>query len=401
MNVSEIKTTDCFGCGACFNLCKQKAISFEKNALGFMYPVVDQTKCVECGICLRGCPTNIDGASKSARAFFAFNKETEIQRNSSSAGAAYNLSKWFLLNGGIVFGCAWENSFRAKHVFIDKVEDLFRLQKSKYVQSDLSSTFLAVRNALLLGKKVLFFGTPCQVAAIKSFLSKDNVSNLFCVDLVCHGVPSNRFLKEFINYTEERKNITIKSIDFRHKIWDRTQYITKIDFMNKRNKEKTALLHWSETSYMYFFMLGYSLRESCYHCKFSSKNREGDITLGDYWLQGANKKLDSSNGISLILINTVKGNSFKGVFENTMLLTELDSNSYRDLFEQLSHPCEKPKDYDAFKKSYVNKGYGGAEEFFSIKNKQRLTTHIKLFFIRRTPLFLIKLYRRAKKGFKK
>ena len=92
-----------------------------------------------------------------------------------------------------------------QHIRVDILKDLQKLRGAKYSQSKLEGCFLDIKTDLETGKNVLFSGMPCQVAGLKSFLRKEYV-NLFCVDFVCHGVPSPMVWEKYIQYRADADN---------------------------------------------------------------------------------------------------------------------------------------------------------------------------------------------------
>ena len=193
----------CSGCGACRSVCPIKAIHFEKQEDGFLYPVVDKT-CVSCGICLKTCPVIRETAPVDREAvtvLAAQNRDEKQLLASSSGGVFVALAEMILADGGIVFGAAWDTDFQLRHRAVEHTEDLSLLMGSKYVQSEIGDAYILVKHYLEQQKPVLFSGTPCQVRGLRAFLKEDYV-NLYTVDIVCHGVPSQDSLNR---YTAEIK----------------------------------------------------------------------------------------------------------------------------------------------------------------------------------------------------
>ena len=210
---------DCTGCSACYNICPKNAINITPNKEGFIMPEVDYTKCVECKLCEKACPivNNINLKYPEVDEAYAF-WDNETRTKSSSGGAFSAIARWILNKGGVVFGAVWsEDGFHCKHIACTNAEDLKYLRGSKYLQSDIKRTFCEAREALQNGRYVLFTGTPCQIAGLRSFLLKP-YERLVTVDIVCHGVPSNELFCNYINKlkTEYPKYNTATGFVFRN-----------------------------------------------------------------------------------------------------------------------------------------------------------------------------------------
>lgn len=199
----------CTGCMSCFNSCAHHAIKMVENDEGFFYPQIDKDKCVNCGLCSKKCP-ELQNEKKSSKAshpkVFAVINQTDS--TSSSSGGAFSLiARWILSQGGIVYGATIDNNGDVFHMAIDSVSDLPKLKGSKYVQSYVGKVFYQIRKDLLSGRKVLFVGTGCQVAGIYSYLNKRYEGQLYTIDLICHGVPSNKAFKAYIDKLKKKRKI--------------------------------------------------------------------------------------------------------------------------------------------------------------------------------------------------
>ena len=191
----------CSGCTACESICPVRAISMQVDEKGFLYPIINQEICIDCGKCIRTCPiknkTESNAEGYGCVALQLLDQSPLFQ--SSSGGVAYGLSRHVLNQGGIVYGAAYDDENRVSHIRVDRVEDLHRLQGSKYVQSNIQGIYPAVKQDLEHGKEVLFSGTGCQVGGLLAYLGKD-YKNLITIDVICYGTPSHmlweRYLKE-------------------------------------------------------------------------------------------------------------------------------------------------------------------------------------------------------------
>lgn len=309
-----IKITDkhkCCGCTACVNVCPKNCISMSADKEGFLYPVVDFVKCIDCGLCEQVCPVLRPVKNETEPLVYAaVNNDESVRLQSSSGGIFTLLAESVLDRGGVVFGACFDRNWNVVHDYTETKEGLAKFRGSKYVQSHVGNCFIQVKTFLDSGREVLFSGTPCQVAGLKNYLRKP-YSNLFTVDLVCHGVPSpevwRRYLQEAVCrvYGIKKKNLInldeyISDISFRAKDKGWKKYNIKIIFRNG----KVEMMPFFENSYMNVFLSDLSLRPSCYACPTKLHHVQSDITLADFW--GVNEikpDIDDDKGCGLILIN--------------------------------------------------------------------------------------------------
>lgn len=309
-----IKITDkhkCCGCTACVNVCPKNCISMSADKEGFLYPVVDFVKCIDCGLCEQVCPVlHPVNNETEPLVYAAVNNDESVRLQSSSGGIFTLLAESVLDRGGVVFGACFDQNWNVVHDYTETKEGLAKFRGSKYVQSHVGNCFIQVKTFLDSGREVLFSGTPCQVAGLKNYLRKP-YSNLFTVDLVCHGVPSpevwRRYLQEAVCrvYGIKKKNLInldeyISDISFRAKDKGWKKYNIKIIFRNG----KVEMMPFFENSYMNVFLSDLSLRPSCYACPTKLHHVQSDITLADFW--GVNEikpDIDDDKGCGLILIN--------------------------------------------------------------------------------------------------
>lgn len=297
-----IEKKKCTGCSACMNICPKKAINMVEGKDGFRYPVIDQDKCIDCGLCKKTCPVlNTKRNDSINKTYVGYSKEDKFKENSSSGGIFPLIASYILDNNGIVIGASFNENNKLEHISITKKKDLIKLKGSKYLQSNLNNIFTYVKENIK-DNKILFVGTPCQVAGLKAYLKKD-YENLICIDLFCHGVPSPKLFDKYVNELEERHNDKLLNYNFRDKSTGWDNYSNKATFKNKEYKELQK-----DNNYMKLFLLDIALRESCYDCNFKLGNKYSDITLGDFW--GVNNyypEMYNKKGVSAIIINTTKG----------------------------------------------------------------------------------------------
>lgn len=277
------------------------------DSMGFLYPVVDMERCTECGLCRRACPVLVPPPRHLYPKVYACVARDDAVREASSSGGVFGLlARRVVEAGGAVFGAAFDEDFDVIHVRAESQEQLRGLRGSKYVQSRIGSTYTQVRDALAAGRRVLFSGTPCQVAGLQSFLGRD-YDGLLCVDLVCHGVPSPHVWRRYMEFQEERYGANIEDISFRTKTegWRRSQDI-HLKFDNGAEYREMP----ARDPYMVAFLRDICLRPSCYACMFKGLERSSDITLADFWgIQDVAPEMDDDKGTSLVLVHSAAGDS--------------------------------------------------------------------------------------------
>jgi coenzyme F420-reducing hydrogenase beta subunit len=297
--IGENKCTGCFGC---YNSCPQNAIQMQLSKDGFFVPHITNN-CISCAKCQKHCPIlqKRNNKAKFEEPLFFGGKSTddEIILNSSSGGIFPEIAKYILKNSGVVYGAYMDRSLCVKHIKIEKIDQLYKLLGSKYLQSDLGFSYKEVLKDLKKGKNVLFTGTPCQIAALNSFKEKDN---LYTIDLVCLGVPSKNLFKKYIDYMQSKKGKKIKYVNFRSKIKGWKDYHMKLVFSDDSTYEKTHIFD----PFFKLYLTKLCLMNSCYNCKFNEIPRPGDISLGDFW-GNPPSDLKDKNGVSIIVINSEKG----------------------------------------------------------------------------------------------
>lgn len=296
----------CTGCGACANICPHNAILMEEDKEGFLFPEINKDVCVECKLCQRTCPILTSKSNENNNLPETYAYWNLLDRTKSSSGGAFSaIARWILDNGGVVFGAAFDEKLNVNHIAIKEESDLNLLRGSKYIQSHINDTFRQVKSTLKEGKWVLFTGTPCQIAGIKSCINARLTEKLILVDIACHGVPSQKLFKCYIQKVEKRIHTRIQSFRFRK--------LNGWGFLSSAttSNDKISLLGINNL-YMYAFDKGCIFRKSCYQCPFACIPRQGDLTIADYWGIGRHgDKFNKSTmrGISLILVNNKKGES--------------------------------------------------------------------------------------------
>lgn len=301
-----IQITDkssCCGCAACVQICPKKCISFDKDEKGFCYPKVDLSRCIKCGLCEAVCPY-IQPMQKREpiKVLAAINQDEEIRLKSSSGGIFTMLAENIINAGGVVFGAAFDKSWKSEHRYTETIDGLEAFRGAKYIQSYIEETFKQVKSFLLTGRKVLFSGTGCQIAGLRLFLRKD-YENLLTVEVACHGVPSPSVWRAYIDDIADGNLNKIKSISFRDKRHGWNSYGIAIT-----TYEGTFYESASTNPYMQSFLKDLSLRPSCTNCPAKRGASGSDIIIGDFWgVDNMHPEIYDNKGCSLVLVNTQSG----------------------------------------------------------------------------------------------
>lgn len=350
------KTCDykiCTGCGVCSTVCPKNCISFIPGDFGHIYPKIDTSVCIDCKKCERVCPAiNDSNCNKPLNAYAGIIKNEYDYLTTTSGGAAQALSILTLRNGGVVYGCASLSKAQIAHVRVTD-EDQFELLKgSKYVQSRVCGIYIDLVKDVNAGTEVLFIGTPCQCDAVKS-LFRVQPENLLLVELICHGVPSQIFLHDYL----KKQGCNLDDID---RLWFRTDCGFQIVASRKSQSGSYTPIYksiplWSKGCkdiYYNTFFYGYSYRPSCYTCKYACSERCADITIGDFWGLGAKVPAaeipDHSHGISVILPCTPKGQQKVLQVSDLIHLYERPVDEAIKGNHQLQHPTPKRIDVVLF-----------------------------------------------------
>lgn len=338
---------DCTGCSACYAACPVQCISMEPNTEGFLYPVASD-RCIHCGKCERVCPVQVGVKEEKLMpkvAVVAVSKDKNIWQRSASGGAFSDICYAWGDSETLVVGAAFDG-LKVHHVCIKGVENIAPLCKSKYVASNVENTFVQIKDALMVGQKVIFCGTPCQVAGLNAYLNK-KYENLLTIDLICHGVGSPAAFEASVRVMEKKLGKKISAYQFRAK--RKTYYVdhlSKVTFEN--DKQETYLLN---DPYIQLFLSQRILRTSCANpCVFRSDNRPGDLTIADF--KGVEHIFPEWEGTkrnySSVVANTEKGLAVVQRLDERMHVfagTIEDVKRYNPLFSGQTY---FPKDRDEF-----------------------------------------------------
>ena len=296
----------CTGCAACDNICPHNAITVKPDEEGFLMPEIDPGKCVECKLCEKACPIVNGKDLKHGQKDYVYAFWDNVTRTQSSSGGAFSaVARQIIDRGGVVYGASWHDNFRLSHVRCTDLQSVAALRGSKYLQSAIEYTLRQVRTDLREGRPVLFTGTPCQIAGLRSFLLKP-YDNLVTIDIVCHGVPSNVMFCNYISKLKEsdRKYHDITGFQFRKL----SRWGFEPAAITKDNKR--ILVTGVDNLYMEAFNNASTFRHCCYQCRFNGTQRVGDITIADFWGLGRQHtpfRHNISEGVSLVMTNTDSG----------------------------------------------------------------------------------------------
>lgn len=317
----QLGKDECCGCGTCHNICPTKCIVMKADEEGFLYPSIDVDKCIRCRQCETKCPVlnrKKDDEEKPIT-YAAYNKDEEVRKNSSSGGIFSAIANLILERGGVVFGVAFDEKQRVIHTKVEIQKELSKLRGSKYVQSDVGTSYQDAKQILEQGKWVLYTGTPCQISGLYQYLGKD-YDKLITQDIICHGTMSPIVLQKYLEYMESQYNSTVDRISFRDKTYGWNRYGMELLFSNGSRYVKVA----SEDYLLKTYSANVCLRPSCHTCAFKYIHREADITLADFWnIQQIDSHIDAEQGVSLVLLHSQKGNEiFRDIMNGIVCKTE-------------------------------------------------------------------------------
>ena len=348
---------NCFGCEACVQVCPKNAIKMVEDNEGFRYPKIDKDKCVNCGLCHKTCPyTNMPKRYKDDKyTFGGYHNNWDIRSKSTSGGAFSAIVESYCDKNYVIFGAATDG-LKVHHTYIKDVKDIDIFRKSKYIQSEMGNSYQQVKKFLNEGKKIIFSGTPCQIAGLRTYLKDTNISNLLTVEVICEGVPSPHYVKKYTEYLSKKYNSKVKEIDYRytnpykifkkkHGKWD--FQVMRIMFEDGRIIKKDRWLNPFWNIWLNHLMS----RPSCYNCQFTDTSRVADITLGDLWgIHLFCPELYGNNGgASLIICNTDKGKDIFNKAKKNLYGHELDFNTAI----KYQSPLRKPIDKNARREEFI------------------------------------------------
>ena len=349
---------NCCGCSACVQRCPKQCIRLEEDTEGFLYPQVDEETCIKCGLCEKVCPILNQADKLSVLEVLAVkNPNDEERMNSSSGGVFLPLAREVINQGGVVFGAVYDESWEVHHVYAEKIEDVYPMMGSKYLQSKIGNSFKDAERFLKQGREVLFVGSPCQIAGLRTYLRNKQYSNLLAVDFLCHGVPSpgvwRRYLAETyggydakeqsrLQATAGKNSVLLSSLnatspigdikfrDKRESGWKKFRFIVRQKSASKadQNTVLSSDIHY-DNPFMRGFLSDIYLRPSCYACKCKNGVNHSDMTIADFW--GINQiapEFDDDKGVGLVLLNTKKGEEYFSRLPIDMMPSNLEKAHY-------------------------------------------------------------------------
>lgn len=382
----------CCGCSACVQSCPQQCISLIADKEGFLYPQVNKTSCIDCGLCEKVCPELHQSEERMPLNVYAAKHPDETIRRKSSSGGIFTLLADTVIDvGGVVFGARFDTDWNVIHDYTETHEGLRAFRGSKYMQSEIGNTYKQAEQFLKVGRKVLFSGTPCQIAGLKRFLRKD-YENLLAVDFVCHGVPSPLVWQKYLEETLAREcdknsvsshsksllsesngfakgeKLKIKAISFRNKDlgWKKYSFALTLSKAIAAGEENTVSLSsiFLDNAYMQAFLANLSLRPSCYNCPAKKGKSGSDITLGDFWgIEKIASEVDDDKGCSLLIINNSKVEEWlqkQGIILASYPLSEVINNNIC-----ISSSVGVPINRKFFFRVFTNKGFYSAMKIYN------------------------------------
>lgn len=376
--------SDCCGCSACVSICNHNAINFKSDEEGFLYPHINKTKCIDCGLCNIVCPVlsrkadPLTSSTTTTLNYYAIrHKDKNVLETSSSGGAFSLLADWILSRNGVVCGVEYSSTGKVQHAFVEKREDICKLRGSKYVQSDISGIYNKIKTILKQDRYVLFSGTPCQVDGLKKFLRKD-YEKMLTVDLVCHSIPSPLIFKEYLELASKKLKNKVLSIDMRYKKtygWSH-RYSYRFNLENGKNVvDPLWIVNWGR-----LFFSELTNRPSCGECQYTNFNRPGDFTIADFW-DDEHKRPDiySKEGTSLLLVNSDKSKNILDEIASQCRLWEITKDEA--LQPCLLHTTKQNPLRDEFWEYYYKFGFEKTYKRFFAENKITLIKKIIKFYL--------------------
>lgn len=364
---------NCCGCSACASVCPRHCITMVEDSEGFLYPQVDEESCVNCGLCEKVCnELNPYDTREPLQVLAAINQNEEVRQKSSSGGIFHLLAEKTIREGGVVFGARFDENWQ---VVIDYAEDMKGVEAfmgSKYVQARMENAYVDALHFLNEGRKVLFSGTPCQVAGLHKFLRK-SYDNLLSVDLICHGVPSPKVWRMYLEEVVKQGQ-SISCVEFRNKEKGWKKYSFFLSY-NRVGKTVSMLSPFTENHYMKAFLSDIILRPSCYECKARGCSSQSDITIADFWgIETLLPEMDDDKGTSLVLVNTNAGKIAVDFTKVTM-----SSSTYECVKRFNPACCYSPKVHPKRKMFFMNFGKKGLISLIDECTKLPLGQRIRMF----------------------
>ena len=348
MMIDNLEKNKCNGCYSCYNICSVDAIDMTPDKEGFNYPVINYSKCIQCGRCDVVCPI-IHPMEKNNRkvpdVIAAWSLNQEIRMNSTSGGVFSELARKVLKRSGYVCGAVYNGEHMVEHFITNNLDELEKLRQSKYVQSSINIIYKKIGDLLNEDKEVLFCGTPCECGGLYSYLNCLNISmlNLILIDFVCRGSNSPKVYQMFLKRLETEYKSKVESVWFKNKTFGWNRFSTKIEFKNGRQYLQDR---FSDSYIRGYIEANLYIRPSCGECAFKGFPRISDITLGDFWgVELEDKKNNPDGGTSLVIINSSLGDKLLKEIKSYIFLekkTIEDSVKYNScIYESIVHGTDR------------------------------------------------------------
>ena len=373
--------TQCSGCTACQQACAHNAISMQRDEHGHVYPHVDTSACINCGLCDKVCPfLHKDKFSNDTLSpitvHAVYNKDDEVRQRSTSGGVFTLLAKYVISNGGVVFAARFNENFSIIHDSFDNMGDIDAYRGSKYAQSNLGDTFIQIKRELKQ-RLVLFVGTPCQVAGLRSFLNRD-CDNLLTCDFICMGISSQAMWKDYLKIYWSGH--TINRIFFKDKRngWHKWRMLINYD------DSKEYLTPGLQDPFFFTYLKHFSYRPSCFECPFRHCHRVSDITIADCWgIDKIHPDFDDNKGCTAFITHSKKGEEILENIKRNLFQIDYDINDVIFYNPYIQKPISQPDLYEFFNDEYTKYGFEKAYQSVVGENRNRkcsfLTKLIKLF----------------------
>lgn len=368
--------TKCCGCSACASACPKACIEMKVDSEGFLYPVVSESDCMDCGKCNNVCPIEHLNEEKvfQQKAYLVQHKDEIIRTDSTSGGAFTAIATYILTRGGVVFGAAYKHDFTVHHTYVEDVKSLSILRNSKYVESEIGKSYINAKFFLNQGRWVCFSGTPCQIEGLIAFLGK-NYDKLVLVDIVCHGIPSPLIWKKYLEY-QRVHSYPQYNIRFRDKY-----YGYKYSTMSVLDNGRTIYHAGAEADPMLRAFFDDMIdRPACYSCNFKKRYRRSDFTLWDcFSVYDFNKNLDDDKGTSRVLVHSKKGNKIFDEIKTMINVYEVDPEKIvYGVKEMFSSVCPNNKRDVFFADALKLSGKELFLKYYPISKKIKIKTAFRL-----------------------
>ncbi len=391
--IEIVDKRDCCGCSACAQVCPTQCITMREDAEGFLYPTLDVASCIDCSRCEEVCPViNQEAEREPIKVLGAKNRDNEVRRQSSSGGVFSELTAETIGAGGIVVAASFDKDWEVEHTSAQSIEECAKFRGSKYMQSRIGDNFLEIQRFLQQGRRVLFCGTPCQVSALKLFLG-GNTEGLTTVDFVCHGTPSPKVWRRYLDHITEDKG-SISAINFRDKSRGWKDYHFSLTAKNQSIHQKAT-----DNIFMRGFYQDLFLRPSCHHCPTKGLSSGSDITLGDFWgVERVARSFDDKGGVSLLLLNTPRGVEAIETIETIETIESFETH-YPTVVKHnpsIVHSAATPSKRAQFFESIESGMIHRLEQLTYVSLSQKAIRNTKIFILNLLPLPVVEWLERRK-----